>query len=120
MGSQSSPSGGMQYVQRRLHLSVRDTRRSVATRPNESRNMGVTSCQITGCSDYGPAPPPSRTAWPYRAASPHNSHATEPIPFLPPGSPLPRSGRYDRPRPPVKRPVKPPVNPLPDTGDDLP
>jgi xanthine dehydrogenase accessory factor len=32
-GSQSSPSAGMQYEQRRLHRSVSDTRRSVAVRP---------------------------------------------------------------------------------------
>src|SRR5450756_1527470 len=32
-GSQSRPSGGMQYAQRRLQRSVSETRRSVATRP---------------------------------------------------------------------------------------
>jgi len=32
-GSHSRPSGGMQYEQRRLHRSVSETRRSVATRP---------------------------------------------------------------------------------------
>ncbi|SKW00162.1 Uncharacterised protein [Mycobacteroides abscessus subsp. massiliense] len=40
--SQSNPSAGMQYVQRRLHRSVKDTRKSVAMRPNESIN-GVIS-----------------------------------------------------------------------------
>ena len=35
-GSQGRPSAGMQYVQRRLHRSVTDTRRSRATRPNWS------------------------------------------------------------------------------------
>src|SRR4051812_15757237 len=38
-GIQSSPSAGMQYVHRRLHRSVTDTRRSVATRPNASTSM---------------------------------------------------------------------------------
>ncbi len=33
LGSHSRPSGGMQYEQRRLHRSVSDIRRSVATRP---------------------------------------------------------------------------------------
>ena len=32
-GSQSRPSAGMQYAQRRLHRSVREIRRSVATLP---------------------------------------------------------------------------------------
>ena len=32
-GSQSRPSAGMQYEQRRLQRSVSETRRSVATRP---------------------------------------------------------------------------------------
>jgi hypothetical protein len=38
-GSQSSPSGGMQYAHRRLHRSVSDTRRSVAIRPKESGSI---------------------------------------------------------------------------------
>ncbi len=38
-GSQSSPSGGMQYAHRRLHRSVSDTRRSVAIRPKESASI---------------------------------------------------------------------------------
>ncbi len=36
VGSQSRPSGGMQYAQRRLQRSVSETRRSVATRPYAS------------------------------------------------------------------------------------
>ena len=39
LGSQSSPSGGMQYAHRRLHRSVSDTRRSVAIRPKESASI---------------------------------------------------------------------------------
>jgi hypothetical protein len=42
-GSHSSPSGGMQYEQRRVHRSVRETRKSVATRPNESFSTGAPS-----------------------------------------------------------------------------
>ena len=38
-GSQSRPSGGIQYAHRRLHRSVSETRRSVATRPNESASI---------------------------------------------------------------------------------
>src|SRR5699024_536202 len=39
--SQGTPSAGMQYVQRRLHTSVREMRRSRCTRPKESTNGRV-------------------------------------------------------------------------------
>ena len=35
-GESSTPSSGMQYLQRKLHLSVREIRRYVCSRPNES------------------------------------------------------------------------------------
>ena len=38
-GSQSSPSGGMQYAQRSEQRSINETRRSVATRPNRSTSF---------------------------------------------------------------------------------
>ena len=38
MGSQTRPSAGMQYVQRKLHLSVTEIRRSSAIRPKVSSN----------------------------------------------------------------------------------
>ena len=40
LGRGSIPSAGIQYWQRRLHLSVKDTRRSVATRPKLSIRRG--------------------------------------------------------------------------------
>ena len=43
-GSQSSPSAGMQYVHRRLHLSVTDTRRSRTTRPYLSISPAPVTC----------------------------------------------------------------------------
>ena len=51
LGSQSRPSGGMQYEQRRLQRSVSDTRRSVATRPCRSTSPpepGATGTRTRG------------------------------------------------------------------------
>src|SRR5690606_37605497 len=61
-GNQGRPSGGMQYEHRRLHRSVRDTRRSVATRPYLS----------TSSADGGRSVA--------RAAPPAGSRASAPIP----------------------------------------
>src|SRR5438105_12102517 len=52
LGSHGSPSAGMQYVQRKLHLSVTEMRRSSAIRPNVSTSgpdCGVG--RSIGCSD---------------------------------------------------------------------
>ena len=55
-GNQSSPSAGMQYVQRRLQRSVSDTRRSVATRPKVSTIGPSVGIPLTGrCTDGTPS-----------------------------------------------------------------
>ena len=49
-GSQSSPSAGMQYWQRRLQRSVSDTRRSVATRPYASPSGRIEAAPAAGAA----------------------------------------------------------------------
>ncbi len=50
-GSQSRPSAGMQYWQRRLHRSVSDTRRSVATRPYASARDRTAPASDAGAAE---------------------------------------------------------------------
>ena len=64
LGSQASPSAGMQYVQRKLHRSVTETRRSSAIRPNESISGPSAGGGVVGGSQGGHATSVPGTAVP--------------------------------------------------------
>ena len=60
-GSHASPSAGMQYVQRKLHRSVTEMRRSSAIRPYVS-TRGPSRGIVAGCAVMHPAYPHARGA----------------------------------------------------------
>ena len=62
-GSQTSPSAGMQYLQRKLHLSVTDTRRLLISRPQESRSGSTAAKASRGFCSPPLTTPRGRERW---------------------------------------------------------